>query len=216
MCEAGAGLYDNYSGAAFMSEGEGRFLPSENANPAIGEIDRTQHVSEIRIETTVYPKLLPAVLEQMQREHPYEQPAYDITPTLAMHRERTLGRIGRLETSLSANELAQLAKEKLNAKCGVRFLAGQSKNKISTVAVCGGSGAGYLTDAKRLKADALITGEVKHSVWLEAKEKDITLIEAGHFATEAIVLAPLAQILRERFPSIEVIISDTSDEVECI
>lgn len=74
---------------------------------------------------------------------------------------------------------------------------------IRTVAVCGGSGGDFipaLVDA----ADALVTGEVKHHQWLEANANRLTLIEAGHYATEAPVVDTLCRWLQETFPGLAV------------
>ena len=56
---------------------------------------------------------------------------------------------------------------------------------ISCVAVVGGSGGEYAAEALSAGAQALVTGEVKHHQWLEAKAMGILLIEAGHHDTES-------------------------------
>jgi dinuclear metal center YbgI/SA1388 family protein len=204
MCEAGAGKQGDYCSAAFIMEGEGRFLPLEGANPTVGKVGELARVREHIIEMTVHPGLLTTVLEKMRRAHPYEEPAYDVTETKSLQNDRTIGYVGELETPMDANDFAAFTKEKLAAE-GVRMVAG--KGQISTVAVCGGSGAKYLADAKRHAAHAMVTGEVPHHLWLMAKEYGITLIEAGHFATEAVVLAPLMKTMKGIFPPVEQILS---------
>ena len=52
-------------------------------------------------------------------------------------------------------------------------------------------------------AQAFLTGEAKHHEWLAAREKGITLVVAGHYSTEVVVLEPLAALLRERFEQVE-------------
>jgi dinuclear metal center YbgI/SA1388 family protein len=52
---------------------------------------------------------------------------------------------------------------------------------IKTAALCTGSGASLLGE---LKADCLLTGDIKYHEALEAKENGISLIEIGHFESE--------------------------------
>ena len=64
--------------------------------------------------------------------------------------------------------------------------------QIQRVAVCGGAGGSLLHSAVAAGADALVTGDVKHDLWLEADRLGILLIDAGHFATENVVISPAA------------------------
>ena len=70
---------------------------------------------------------------------------------------------------------------------GVR-LCGTQKERISRVAVCGGSGAGTIDSACALGADALVTGDVDHHEALYALERGLLLLDAGHGVTERVVL----------------------------
>ena len=67
---------------------------------------------------------------------------------------------------------------------------------IRTVAVCGGSGGDFI-DALTPYADAFVTGEVRHHEWLAAR--GITVIEAGHYATEVPVVDTLCRWLTEAY-----------------
>ena len=53
------------------------------------------------------------------------------------------------------------------------------------------------------EADAYITGDLKHDQAVEAAAAGLTLIDAGHYETESIILEPLREYLAERFPKIE-------------
>lgn len=65
---------------------------------------------------------------------------------------------------------------------------------VRTVAVCAGAGADYLTEAKEMGADVLLTGDGGHHDFLDASEIDIVLVAAGHFETEN----PSADLLMEK------------------
>ncbi|MCJ8504948.1 hypothetical protein MRU69_08725 [Kocuria flava] len=78
--DAGAGRAGNYSHAAFVSRGTGRFTPLPGARPAVGTVGRAEEVDEVRIEV-LYPAAdRETVLRAMARAHPYEVPAFHTFP----------------------------------------------------------------------------------------------------------------------------------------
>ncbi len=78
--ETGAGRIGNYSFCSFSSRGIGRFLPNQQANPAIGEIGKFEAVEEERIEVVCAKDIVKDVVEAVRAVHPYEEMAYDIYP----------------------------------------------------------------------------------------------------------------------------------------
>lgn len=68
-------------------------------------------------------------------------------------------------------------------------------------AICTGSGASgeTLQEAKEIGIDTLIVGEGPHWTAVEAEELDIAIIYAGHYATETLGVAALAEHLAERY-----------------
>jgi dinuclear metal center YbgI/SA1388 family protein len=63
----------------------------------------------------------------------------------------------------------------------------------------GGASADTLEEASALGIDTLIVGEGPHWTAVEADEIGITIIYAGHYATETLGVRALAQHLAERF-----------------
>lgn len=78
MFNAGAGRLGNYEWCSWQVLGVGQFKPLKGANPAIGEIDKVEYVSEWRVEMVVPKDKIHAVLTAYKAAHPYEVPAYDI------------------------------------------------------------------------------------------------------------------------------------------
>lgn len=74
---------------------------------------------------------------------------------------------------------------------------------IKRVAVCSGSGGSFLNDALSKKADCLITGDVKHDVFIDAYNAGICVIDGGHFHTENIFCEYMCDSLSERFSDVE-------------
>ena len=79
-----------------------------------------------------------------------------------------------------------------------------SKN-INKVLVCSGSGGEFLKEAVSFDFDALVTADVKHNVFIDAINSDISVFDGGHYATENVIVKPLAELLQKEFKEIEFI-----------
>lgn len=80
IAKAGAGKLGNYSHCSFSIKGIGRFKPLKGAKPTIGRINKLEQVKEERIETIVLKKDLKKVIKAIKKNHPYEEPAFDVYP----------------------------------------------------------------------------------------------------------------------------------------
>lgn len=103
--------------------------------------------------------------------------------------------------NLSPDSFAALIKDKLGFS--VRYVKG-SKN-INKVLVCSGSGGEFLKEAVSFDFDALVTADVKHNVFIDAINSDISVFDGGHYATENVIVKPLAELLQREFKEIEFI-----------
>lgn len=90
---------------------------------------------------------------------------------------------------------------------GLRYVSGG--RPVRRVAVGGGACAGAFRDALRAGCDTFVTSDIKYNDFWEAREQGLNLIDAGHFHTENPVVAVLAEKIAERFPDVEVKISET-------
>ncbi len=94
------------------------------------------------------------------------------------------------DVDMSFEELVGLVKSRLglqNANCV------QRNGKIQRVAIVTGSGASFLS---KIDADCLITGDVKYHDAIFAMEKNIGVIDATHYATEAVFTASIYENLK--------------------
>ena len=112
-----------------------------------------------------------------------------------------LGLIGVLNTEMNAKDFAVLVKNALNCN-GVRYTA--AEGAIKTVAVCSGSGGDLINNAVALGADAYVTGEIKHHEILIANEKNICIVDTGHFKSEDVVVEPLVNLIKTKFEDVQV------------
>ena len=78
LFEAGAGQFEGYSHCSWQVLGLGQFKPLKGSNPAIGQIDKIEYVSEWRVEVIVPDELIAEVVRAYKLAHPYEVPAYEV------------------------------------------------------------------------------------------------------------------------------------------
>lgn len=74
-------------------------------------------------------------------------------------------------------------------------IAGKLPDKVSRVAVCGGSGSDLAEKALQAGAHIYISGEIKHSTARWAEENQFCIIDAGHYATENIIVSKLVNTI---------------------
>lgn len=111
------------------------------------------------------------------------------------------GRIGKLSEPIKLGELARhLAKVLPATATGIR-VAGDYDKVISTVALCGGAGDAFITDAQIAKADVYISSDLRHHPVQDSREagiassNDMALIDISHWAAEWLWLEVAAEQL---------------------
>lgn len=121
------------------------------------------------------------------------------------------GRIVKLDFVSDASALAAMCKKAFHCNT-VRYY--DSGRVIKTVGVCSGAGGSEdnVANAAKTGCDALITGQVKHSGFIEAANRNITLIDAGHFHTENIICGKLSADLESEL-GVEVFVAENSVDI---
>lgn len=107
-------------------------------------------------------------------------------------------RLGTVEPTTAENLAGKIAKT-LNTK--VRYA--DAGRKIEKIAICTGAGCSLIEAAGEI--DAFITGDASHHNFLDCIQAGITLIAAGHYETEIVVVPVLIKKLQAQFPDIEII-----------
>ncbi|MBU1204965.1 MAG: Nif3-like dinuclear metal center hexameric protein [Nanoarchaeota archaeon] len=100
------------------------------------------------------------------------------------------------EKEISLKDFVNEINKKLNTKCKV-FDFG--KNKIKKIGVVSGGGSSILNEAIEKELDCFVTGEVQHQSYQLAKEGNINLIAAGHYATETLGVKALMKLIKGKF-----------------
>lgn len=130
----------------------------------------------------------------------------------AIHKDGSgYGRIVELDFAADAPALASACKAAFQCNT-VRYY--DSGRVIKTVGVCSGAGGSEdnVANAAQKGCDALITGDVKHSGFIEAMNRGITLIDAGHFHTENIICGKLSAELESAL-GIEAFVCENSRDI---
>ncbi len=107
--------------------------------------------------------------------------------------------IGRVGSLPQAVRLAGLARSLELTLGGAKVrVVGSPERSIQRVAVCTGSGGSLLDTALAAGVDAYVTGDIKYHEGQRAVEEGLALIDVGHFASEHIIIHPLAEYLMKR------------------
>ena len=120
------------------------------------------------------------------------------------------GRVGWVPEQSMAAFLLHV-KGALNAG-GLRYV--DAGRPVHHVAVLGGAGGNEMLEALEAGADTYVTADVKHHQFIDARELGLNLIDAGHFSTENVVVPVLASLIAERFPDVDVRVSEAHEQPE--
>ncbi len=134
----------------------------------------------------------------------------EVSGTDDQGRPAGIGRVGLLPETVTTGALLERVKIALRPN-GLRYVDGG--RPIRRVAVGGGACGSMLEAVRAAGCDAFITSDLKYNHFLDAGELGLTLIDAGHFPTENVVVPVLRDWLEEGFPELEIIVSQTHHEV---
>ena len=203
--DAGAGHIGKYDQCSFYQEGMGTFRAKEGAKPYVGEIGQQHNETEYRLETIFPAHLQYKVVQALKQNHPYEEVAFDLFPLLKKSDNIGAGIIGTLDIAEDSIEFLNRLKNLTSAKCikHTKVL----KPKLRKIALCGGSGAFLIAKAKSANADIYISGDIKYHEFFDADNK-ILIADIGHYESEQFTQELLFHIIKEKFPTFAVQISD--------
>lgn len=94
------------------------------------------------------------------------------------------GRVGQLPQPTRLQDLLQQIQAKLSPPQLIYSPTASLSQEIRRVAVLGGSGASFLGAVAKTGAEAYLTADCKFHQFQESRDRNIILIDAGHYATE--------------------------------
>lgn len=121
-----------------------------------------------------------------------------------------VGRICTLSIPADVSYIAKSVKEALGCKV-LRYT--DTGKKVSRIGICSGAGAGYYTDALNKNCELLITGDIKHHDFIDAKNAGLSMIDAGHYYTENIFYDSVKAFLLSKIPDVEITNSNKNIDI---
>ena len=206
MWNVGAGNIGNYDCCSYNTDGYGTFRANEGCKPFVGSINEVHTEPEVRVEVVVPKNRLNRVVAAITSVHPYEEPAIDILPLANDYSQLGLGCIGELEEPINELNLTDYINSKLQVEL-IRHTK-LSDRMITKIALCGGSGAEFISTAKAQGAEAYITADVKYHDFF-ASENQIVIADIGHFESEQCIKDVFYEQLSKNFINFAILKADS-------
>jgi len=204
LYKAGAGALGNYDQCSFVTDGIGSFRGNENSQPYLGKPMIREEVEEVRLNLVFQKHLEGKILQTLFENHPYEAVAFEVHSIDNQNSQIGMGSVGTLKKEMTEEGFMNWVGQKLETN----FLRHSSflNRKIKKVAILAGSGSFSIPKAKQIKADALLTADLKYHDFFQA-EKDILLIDGGHYETERFTKKLIHNHLIEKLPNFGIALS---------
>ncbi len=107
------------------------------------------------------------------------------------------GRVGNLQPTLTLQQLLEHIQQILSPPDLIVSPTADRQQLIERVAVLGGSGASYIGAVCKTGAQAYLTSDCKFHQFQESRDRNLILIDAGHYATERPACARLVERLQQ-------------------
>ena len=116
--------------------------------------------------------------------------------------DKGIGRMGMLKESMNLQTLALIVKDAFHISNVKTF--GEISTLLNIVAVLPGSGKDDIDLAVEKGADVFISGDIDHHSGIDAVEKGICVIDAGHYGIEHIFIEDIALYLKGHTGTLEI------------
>ena len=123
----------------------------------------------------------------------------EVTPVVPTQSGLGYGRVGILKEAITLQNLLATIQTKLNPPNLLFSPSVDLQQSIQKIAVLGGSGASFISAVVKTGARVYLTSDCKFHQFQESRDKDLILVDAGHYATER----PACQRLVEKFQSLK-------------
>ncbi|PWG00784.1 Nif3-like dinuclear metal center hexameric protein [Levilactobacillus bambusae] len=192
LVKAGTGETSSYTGGSYTSHGRSFFTLNEGANPAMGEVGEQNEVDEVAIEVRVSESQVTNVVDIINQVHPFDTPAYTLTPLARAGHQYSMGRVGNLASPTTVREFAERCKKIFQVN-GLRLISHHPDQIVNRVAVLGGDGGKFYRLAQQKGADVYVTGDVYYHTGHDMLAAGMNAIDPGHHI-EAICIPKLVTL----------------------
>ena len=114
-----------------------------------------------------------------------------------------LGAVGTLPRPMTGEEAIAYVKEKFGV---ATVRASKPVARVEKVAMCGGSGASEIDAARATGAHLYISGDISYHHFFTPE--GFMVLDIGHFESEVDIVGILFEVIREKFPTFAVRISE--------
>ena len=121
---------------------------------------------------------------------------WPLTAEFGSYHGNVLGYEVRFDAPVALHDLVMDLEKKLGCNARVWDFGPVDVERLAFVS---GGGLGMLEEAVEIGADAYITGEPKHESYWLAKEAGISVIFAGHYATETLGVKAVGEHVHQKF-----------------
>ena len=111
-----------------------------------------------------------------------------------------------LKSEMSLQECCELVKDRFHLETVKVF--GNLKEKVQRVAISPGSGKHMSEFALAEGAQVLVTGDIDHHEGLDAMERGLFIIDAGHYGLEHIFMEDVAEFIKEKMFDVRVVTAE--------
>jgi dinuclear metal center YbgI/SA1388 family protein len=105
------------------------------------------------------------------------------------------GTRGRLPDATTSDALRETLERRLSTGGQPVQVLDHGPEELGDVAIVTGDGSDYVDEAAAKGVDVLVTGEAKQKTYHEAREVDLTVVLAGHYATETFGVRSLQSLV---------------------
>jgi len=207
LWDAGAGHIGNYDACSFNVSGNGTFRAGEGTDPFCGKKGEIHTEPEVKIEVILPAYQKNAVLNALLSVHPYEEPAYDFFRSDNVWEKCGSGAIGHLPEPEEEVRFLERIKNIFSIPC-IKHSPLTGK-KIQTVALCGGSGAFLLPEARTRKADVFLSGDLKYHDFFSSDNR-LLIADMGHYESEQFTKEIYYDVITKKFPNFAVRFSNVN------
>lgn len=205
--EAGGGEIGNYSHCSFQVKGEGRFYPTENASPFVGNHNTIHLEEEHKVEILFPAYKESAILRALLKAHPYEEVDYNLVAIENEQKYIGAGKIGELEKEMKLKDFFEFVQKQTHCQA-IKHSKFATNKTVKKIALCGGSGSFLIPDAKNLNADIYLTGDLKYHDFEQATS-NFVLADIGHYESEQFAKELIYEYISKKFPTFVVLISES-------
>lgn len=114
----------------------------------------------------------------------------------AKYHSSEIGYKGKFKKPKSILQVAAILNKALPTKSKIFSLG---KKKIKSIGIVSGGGGDAIEDSVKSKVDCLVLGEMPLGAYHRARDFRLSIITAGHYATETVGVKALMPLLKEKF-----------------